>query len=226
MTNIRKRINFVIHRVWKLMKNFWPLGLLYGLVLVFAILEYYHGLTFFLIGFVLVFVAIPQNIVHGLIGARGSIRVFFCFFILWTFAFSGVYYWGFFKNSVISESENKESLLFQYQTPPLKASLGDTIYIEGFYDSLGRKPFFVKKNEMREPLVTKVSYGLVLRNTFLVSLTQQPSDFFNLAISQYEGEKEYHMDILEWLLIVQIFISWILFGVFISILYNKFRRES
>jgi len=33
-------------------------------------------------------------------------------------------------------------------------------------------------------------------------------------------------DLFEWILIFHIIISWIFFGVFISLLYNKFRYES
>lgn len=220
-----KQICSIAKRFFKLIASFWPLWLLFGLVLVLAKTEHFNGLKFLLITFVILFLSIPQNIVHGLIGARGSIRVFFCLFIGWSFAFSGIYYWGFFKNAVVTEYENQERLLFQSNTPQQRP-IHDTIYIVGLYDSLGQRPFFINEKEVVETTTTKVTFGLVLRNTFMVSLTQQPSDFFNMAISQYEVEKENHVDLLEWFLIVQIFISWILFGVFISILYNKFRRES
>jgi uncharacterized membrane protein YqjE len=71
---------------------------------------------------------------------------------------------------------------------------------------------------------------------------QEPTDFFSIAstyntsmvapqFSPNKQLKEIELDkqkakMFQWILIFQVLISWIFFGVFISLLYNKFRYES
>ena len=76
----------------------------------------------------------------------------------------------------------------------------------------------------------------------MTALMQEPTDFFAAAstynesivdssLSKKEQVAEITLDkqktmMFHWILIFQILISWIFFGVFISLLYNKFRYES
>ena len=69
----------------------------------------------------------------------------------------------------------------------------------------------------------------------MTSMMLEPSDLFAIASTYNQGVEDFptetkldqqKSELFHWLLILQIFISWIFFGVFISILYNKFRYES
>lgn len=77
----------------------------------------------------------------------------------------------------------------------------------------------------------------VFQNTLLTSLMQEPTDLFSCCsvyndinspleqnLNGFDDEESCRF--FTWILLVQVFISWIFFGVFISILYNKFRYES
>ena len=71
---------------------------------------------------------------------------------------------------------------------------------------------------------------------------QEPTDFFSVASTYNESMADPSLspedqlreishdkqksEMFQWVLIVQVLISWIFFGVFISLLYNKFRYES
>lgn len=102
----------------------------------------------------------------------------------------------------------------------------------------------------------QISPWMVWRNTIMTTLMQEPTDFFAIATTfnaQMEGSKriivrngdkdvyescpntsnggmfsvnEQKASLFHWILIFQVLISWIFFGVFISLLYNKFRYES
>ena len=87
-----------------------------------------------------------------------------------------------------------------------------------------------------------VGFWTIFQNTLLTSLMQESTDLFAIASSYNDIEAsevtgngnnpekwEHDRDLsrmFSWVLILQVFISWIFFGVFISILYNKFRYES
>lgn len=82
-----------------------------------------------------------------------------------------------------------------------------------------------------------VDYATVLQNTLLTSLMQEPTDLFSVCSTytdigsvEQQNRKDVNDEamstLFRWILILQVFISWIFFGVFISIPYNKFRYES
>lgn len=197
----------------------------------------------------------PMNVVYGLIGTSGSIRIFFISFCLISFVFAGIFYWGFFNHSYISYDTNQPHVHFvsletvssdQAETccsmteldnsmarnPNHKhpVALSDTVFI---HSENGILSFFL------QPVVyQRVSFYQVLRNTITTSLIQEPTDLF-AATAVFNQENYSHdgyclhakydkakSELFHWILILQILISWILFGVFISILYNKFRYES
>ena len=83
----------------------------------------------------------------------------------------------------------------------------------------------------------RIGWVSVLQNTVLTSLMQDPTDLFAKGAVYYDLKISAEQNLngcddrmmsrmFSWILVLQIFISWIFFGVFISILYNKFRYES
>lgn len=115
---------------------------------------------------------------------------------------------------------------------PIAIERIDTIYIKS---SDGAFLYFLKSEKIN---YQRISRSQVLRNTIMTSLIQEPSDLF-AAVAVF-NEEHYNggadcehakydksqSTLFHWILILQILISWILLGVFISILYNKFRYES
>lgn len=83
----------------------------------------------------------------------------------------------------------------------------------------------------------RLQWPKVFQNTLMTSLMQEPTDLFsNCSVyNNINNPEEQNLNgyideescrFFTWILLVQVFISWIFFGVFISILYNKFRYES
>ena len=117
---------------------------------------------------------------------------------------------------------------------PVRDTTRDTVFLYGFVQDQGT-PYFINE-EIHE--YQKITFGDVLWNMVLTSLIQEPTDLFAATATFNQGM--YHSDngvineaidrgrahLFHWILILQILISWILLGVFISILYNKFRYES
>lgn len=88
-----------------------------------------------------------------------------------------------------------------------------------------------------EHIYNNIKWPIVFQNTLLTSLMQEPTDLFSCCsvYNNINSPQEQNLNgfndeescrFFTWVLIVQVFISWIFFGVFISILYNKFRYES
>lgn len=88
-----------------------------------------------------------------------------------------------------------------------------------------------------EHLYNRIRWYKVFQNTLMTSLMQEPTDLFsNCSVyNNINNPEEQNLNgyideescrFFTWILLVQVFISWIFFGVFISILYNKFRYES
>lgn len=88
-----------------------------------------------------------------------------------------------------------------------------------------------------EHLYNRIRWVKVLQNTLMTSLMQEPTDLFSCCsvYNNINNPQEQNLNgyideescrFFTWILLVQVFISWIFFGVFISILYNKFRYES
>ena len=180
----------------------------------------------------------PLGAVHGLMGTSGSIRVLFFNFVLISFVFSGVYYLCFFKDAGITYDVNQPHIdydMFVYSEKPesvLTKDTQDTLYFErqidsaNYIDTVINHSFEIIKYQ-------RISFGYVFRNTILTTLMQDPGDLFTLA-STYNQSMErdntnfnkQRCKLFQWMLIVQVLISWIFFGVFIALLYDKFRHES
>ena len=193
---------------------------------------------FLFVGLVLIFLLMlcfPMNTVYGLIGTRGSIRVFFLALIVINLVFSCIYYFGFYRKAGICYEVNQPHVSFDYnpQNPQVSEPFHrDTIYLHGLTSDNGL-PYFVMEERHQ---YQRISYGKVIRNTIMTSLMQEPTDLFAATAvfneaNYVDNEVQKRIDesrsnYFHWILILQILISWILLGVFISILYNKFRYES
>ena len=180
----------------------------------------------------------PMNAIYGLIGTSGSIRLFFGTFILITLIFAFIYQFGFFQNAGITYDVNQPHIDFHMfagssRTDSIKVfEKRDTVFIEHSKDSVSIQESII--HVTNDTLCyQKIDFSKIWKSTIMTTLTQDAADLFTIAIvhnasmdsgdSVLDEQKSY---LFEWILIFHIIISWIFFGVFISLLYNKFRFES
>lgn len=190
----------------------------------------------FIVLLTVLFLLRPMNAVYGLMGTSGSIRVFFFNFLLISFLFSFIYYFGFFKNAGVSYDINQPHIAYDCYpkknrvTKP-EYSIATLIYCTK--EGIDCDTVYQKTKIVYQP----ISYMQVLQNTIITSLMQEPTDLFVEATTYNAGMESNDSNTnsslnkekataFYWILIFQILISWIFFGVFISLLYNKFRYES
>lgn len=192
----------------------------------------------------------PMNAVYGLMGATGSIRIFFMLFLCITCLFACIYQMCFFQHAGISYDVNQPHINYElYKNQDRKPITinspiqRDTVIYEKIVDSVAVREVVVKISH--ESLCYQpIDIWFTLRNTIMTSLMQEPTDFFAIASTFNEGvendvsifskKKDYievelnreKSEVFQIVLILQVLISWIFFGVFISLLYNKFRYES
>lgn len=199
----------------------------------------------------LLILIVPMNAVYGLMGTSGSIRLFFFNFIVMTALFTCIYYYGFFNNAGISYDVNQPHIdynLYANNNSEQEANIihkdtiitySDTVYYKKKCDSEWVTEIIVQESKYN---YQPIGFMYIWRNTILTTLMQEPTDFFSVASTYNESmvnptlpiskqKREINLDkqkayIFQWILIFQILISWIFFGVFISLLYNKFRYES
>lgn len=195
----------------------------------------------------------PMNAVYGLMGTSGSIRIFFLNFVIISLIFSSIYYFGFFKDAGISYDVNQPHIDFQKYAAIAKpdttktnspiiivSTKRDTVYVEHQLDTTSYTETIIQTHVTRDtiaptspPYYQPISFGQVWRSTILTTLTQEPADLLSIATVHNEAMESTNVgldkeksELFEWILIFHIIISWIFFGVFISLLYNKFRYES
>lgn len=193
------------------------------------------GVTFVLMLLLILF--LPMNTVYGLMGTTGNIRFFFFNFIFITLAFAGIYQIGFFNNAGISYDINQPHIDFDlyegkprvettlWSEPSMELSI-----IENGDGTVVRDTTKVCVELNYQP----INFWFTWRNTILTALMQEPVEFFGVAstsnssMNKDDGAKTDAQKAMyfQWVLIFQVLISWIFFGVFISLLYNKFRNES
>lgn len=233
-------------RLWNHLYDFPYIWLIILLWLVVAVIFFCNGTGsvakyigyFTLFGTVVLLIAKPMNAVYGLMGTSGSIRLFFLNFLFITLLFAGIYHFGFFKNTGISYDVNQPHIDYRMfadsgEEDSVKiTSVRDTIFLEHIIDSTIVKEAVVHVST-EELHYQRVSFFDVWKCTILTTLTQEPVDLFACAAIYNEamdgGDCELDKqktDLFHWILIFHIIISWIFFGVFISLLYNKFRYES
>lgn len=171
----------------------------------------------------------PMNAVYGLMGTSGRIPFLFLGFIFLSICFASIYYFGFFHDAAITYDANQPHIYYNYTNNTPKERIDMTIYQKMVDGEPRRDTVYQVVNYNYQP----ISFGDVLKNTLLTTLMQQPTDLFSIA-STYNATMEQDClsldrqktSSLHWFLIIQVLISWIFFGVFISLLYNKFRYES
>ena len=186
----------------------------------------------------LLLIAKPMNAVYGLMGTTGSIELFFATFLLFTLLFAGIYQLGFFQTAGVSYDINQPHLDYGLYAgkdrEPMTVRLPaqrDTAVVEHWAeDSVWYETLITER--VGQLNYQPISFWSTWRNTILTALMQEPVEFFVVA-STYNAAvytddamlDEQKAETFQWLLIIQILISWIFFGVFISLLYSKFRYE-
>lgn len=203
-----------------------------------------------LLGLAALIIMRPMNAVYGLMGTSGSIRIFFFNFVIISLIFSSIYYFGFFKDAGISYDVNQPHIDFQKYAVMAKADTAktdspiiivstkrDTVYVEHQLDSASYTETVIHKYVTRDTIIPlqyqPIDFLQVWRSTILTTLTQESTDLLAIATVHNEAMESTNVgldkeksELFEWILIFHIIISWIFFGVFISLLYNKFRYES
>ena len=232
----------LIRRIINHFKEFPYIWVLLFLLLLLACMDWSCSVT--LIGCILALLTAlmmirPMNAVYGLMGTSGSIPMFFFNFLIITVLFAGVYYGAFFKNAGISFDSDQPQIDFQLyavdkaQEGPTRILIKrDTMFFEHQLDTITFQESIV--HVTRDTLhYQKVSFWQVWRSSIQTTLTQSPSDLLNAATAHNPSLDKpktplfaQKTTLFEWILIFHILISWIFFGVFISLLYNKFRYES
>ena len=225
--------------------EFFYIWLLLALILL-AVKMPEWGITMTMISIFLFFLTVlilirPMNAVYGLMGTSGSIRLFFFNFVLITLLFAKVYHYGFFKDAGISYDVNQPHIDYNYYAKKQQKEvvLCDTAVYKKCADSTWHREIVVQETKLN---YQPIGFWYIWRNTIMTALMQEPTDFFAAAstynesivdssLSKKEQVAEITLDkqktmMFHWILIFQILISWIFFGVFISLLYNKFRYES
>ena len=227
------------------LRNFYPIWLILFALLITAVLSSRNDWTtikhiarFILIVFCVLVTLHPLNAVYGLIGTKGHVSTYVMLLIIINVIFSGVYYHMIFQNAGITYDINQPHISYDlFADKPdttTWAVPSDTTRIVIYNQTESAVSYWNKVGE--EHHYQKIDFFYVLKNTFMTSLMQEPSDFFAIASTYNRGVDDFPEDVnrldqqkselFHWLLILQVFISWIFFGVFISILYNKFRYES
>ena len=192
---------------------------------------------------VILLLAKPMNAVYGLMGTTGSIRLFFATFLLITFLFACIYQLGFFQEAGVSYDINQPHIDFGLYAEGTREPVTVDIPVQRDTTSVERIVHNPDGTEstLRETVITErheqlhyqpISFWSTWRNTILTALMQEPVEFFVVASTYnaaiYTGNAvldSQKADTFQLLLIFQILISWIFFGVFISLLYSKFRYE-
>lgn len=205
--------------------SFWFPWLVLIAMLVVSCLSVPNEMTYLVI-LVFVFLAMllfrPMNIIYGLIGTHGYIGLFFFVFFFINFLFAKIYYHTCFE---------KAGITYDINQPHVEFDLFDSY--EGIErmvlcsDSLERLPATCKDTAH---YYYRVDFSWVMRNTLLTSLMQEPTDFFSVSntyTGQRQGKEDPNYDMAKffhWFLIFHILVSWILLGVFISLVYQRFRK--
>ena len=184
----------------------------------------------------LYFFTLPMNAVYGLMGTSGSIRLYFINFAIIGLIFSSIYYWGFFKDAGISYDVNQPHIDYQIfadgegRDTVITSEKRDTMFFEHQLDGISYNEAVTQVTTIQ---YQRITFLQVWRSSILTTLTQEPTDLLsnasihNSAMSCVNPNlNKQKCDLLEWVLIFHIIISWMFFGVFISLLYNKFRHES
>lgn len=221
-------IKWYLGKIWNHFRHFWLPWIIFGLMLFVAFscegsckrLWLYVLMSVFTIALLFK----PMNIVHGMIGTQGDIRLFFIYFLIVNFIFSTIYYFAFFKNAGITYDVNQPHIEYS-----MFKTESDTVMMKDVCCGSKEESLPATMNDSVH-YYYRTTYDWVLRNTFLTSLIQEPTDFFSACgtftgLQQTQASPNYAIArTFHWFLLFHILVSWILLGVFISLIYQKFRN--
>lgn len=250
----KRKIVFFAEQTWNHLKSFWMPWLFLGVIFGVSFFDFADEqvkmwlIAGFMLAFVVALIIKPMNIIYGLIGTHGYIWFFFLLLIGINFLFGFLYYNTFFRHAGITYDTNQphvDFLAFQGDNDSIKDgrwvvnhgivtnsptdACVDSACCCGLADER-RTIFEGHEALMDSAYYYRVSFPWVLRNTFLTSLMQEPTDFFSVSgVQQNRSENvgKHYVGLEEWFhwfLIFHILVSWILLGVFISLIYQKFRN--
>ena len=234
-------LKFSWNRLFNHLSDFWIVWALLLALVVFSYLSNWemwvkYAVYIAAVAFVVYLLYKPMATVYGLVGGSAKIRTFLFNFFFITCLFSVIYYQLFFKEAgVCFDGETKlEYSLFRDYPDVDVLTLFDTtktVINEERYTDSNIVIEQIIQTKVDSISYQRVTYWLVLKNSFLTSLTQGPSDFF-LVVSDF-GESmntiandKSRESIFSIILLLHVLISWLFLGVFISLLYSKFRYEA
>lgn len=252
------------YRVLPHLYLFWIPWILLSLMLVVTLFDFpwkLSVLALLMFLFVAALVIKPMNVIHGMIGTRGNIVMFFVMFFFINFLISSIYYNGFFRNAGITYDVSQPHVEynifkgFPRDTEAIVVDHGEAVSLadgQGVVKHFGWEgdPVFFPK-DWREMMMNKakakaehhpsdipvsahyyhrIRYTWVLQNTLLTSLMQEPTEFYSFTCTYSGDHKAADKNIkltrsFHWFLVFHILISWIFLGVFISLIYQKFRNN-
>lgn len=225
--------------------TFWVVWLLLAVLTLLSIL--FHGPRWLIYIVVALFVLHmgrkPMSTVYGLVGGSASIKTFLFNFLFVTILFSVVYQCLFFTHAGVCYDSDTPKLDYALFEKPVFFPSRDTVLLS--YDTVRTSVLEERTTDSthvaqlvvqtRVDTITltyhSVNWGLMLENALLTSLTQAPSDLF-FALSDFgENMNTIAVDksqttLFSTILLLHVLISWIFLGVFISLLYSKFRYEA
>lgn len=234
--------NFDLRRHWRGVLNhlsdFWHLWLIVLILTTCSFFRFYLGCQISIVAFLVLFLVKPMTVVYSLAGTFGSIRAFFVALILIMSSFFCIYYFIFFKDAGVSYDNEPTQMIcdmfHDQEKNTISIAIPDTnIRIEKrsvsgtvLYDT-------IESISYKNIHYQKVTWIQVAENTVMTTLTQCPTDFFYLS-SIYGNDLDIHVlekdrpkaMLFSALLILQVLLSWIFLGIFISLLYSKFRYEA
>lgn len=253
-----KPYRFIKFRFWPHLSSFWLPWILLTMImiLIIAITDIHWKLWWLMLLMILFVVALvfkPMNIIHGLIGTRGNIRMFFVMFFIINIIFFIVYFYGFFKNAGITYDVSQPHVEFNIFEGCSKDA--EIVIVENDekrqLDAKGRPIIVISSKQGEQEAMNtnnmacehlpanvadaphfyhRIRRVWVLQNTLLTSLMQEPTEFYSFTCT-YNGDHhvaDRNIKIasgFHWFLVFHILISWIFLGVFISLIYQKFRNN-
>lgn len=196
---------------------FWSLISIYGLAIIMLLFK-------------------PMQVVYGLVGTKGDIRKFIFMFALVISCFSFTYYNSLFKDAGVTYNMDvpqveyrlfsDDYILEESQEVKMMNSLLHNTS-KGKYVNCCNETFIHNTEQVPYRYYKKVTLPFILRQTFLTSLTTSPTDFYTSVSINYKNNEIDHKytRLFNLILLYQILVSWIFLGVFISLIYQKFRNE-
>lgn len=196
---------------------FWSLIIIFGLAVVMLLVK-------------------PMQIVYGLVGTKGDVKKFIGMFALVVLCFSFTYYNSFFKDAGVTYDMDVPQV--EYRIFSETRSLDESEEVKsknallhdltnGKYVDCCNETFVHSPDKTPYRYYKRITFPFILRQTFLTSLTTSPTDFFNSVSVDYKNNVRSikYNRLFNLILLYQILISWIFLGVFISLIYQKFRNE-